>query len=472
MKKIGWLLLAVLLCGCSGSKGCKVEEGELCFDAQNDQYLIEEEAHLRVTVDSEAYGKALQQLWDKRFPEHQGAIEIQVIDQFDGKSYLNTLPDVGLIWANEAARLDSWFYPIDSQLEEQIASGLLSQYGESVNRDQFVYVPMLGYGWVFSSNLSMLQAWGVPLEDENQDGLPDALDSFEKITDWADSIKEPLVYRDQTIETLFQLNWQDPVEAMAYLSLAGFCPFAGFQAEDPGWDSEEFLAALEDLAQLGQQTWSLPQSISAVEQWSEEDPRRQESSSGGAEFYLSKADRVFSMVGTWMYVEEEEQLTEQDFSFSAMPTWHDAQLHPYTLSAGYVIRKDTQYPNACHELLRLIRSDDGLQAYALEGTYPLLYNYRDKRESKEGEAQPIELDFRSENQAQISYALMEGREESMVAFAADPQVRGWSMIEETGMFEVLQAVFEQQLTPEDAQQQIVEKTAVWMQDYLIEEEEE
>lgn len=481
MKKWNCFLLAaiVLLGGCQKQQACNVNEGMICFDEETERFIIEEEAHIRVTVDSEAYGEALKKLWIERFPDHPDALEMVIVSEFDGKAWLNQQADVGLIYGSEAARLNDWLLPIEDEVKEEIMPTILSQYGESVNHDCFYYVPMIGYGWVFSTNKTMLQSLGVDISDADKDGLVDALDSFEKITAWADLLKEPLVYRDEFVQQIFQFDWDEASEWMTWLSLAGFKPFETFKAEEPGWESESFLNALQDLSELGQHTWSLD--VPSIEESEEEidaeeaDPRRAQSSAWGAEFYLSDYTSVFSMVGTWMYYDEFEALTDQDFLFSAMPSYKGETAHPYTLSAGYVINKNTDYPNACLELLRLIRSEEGLQAYADNAVSPLLYadfEVIEDNGEEEAESRPAQITFKNENLGQISRAMRQGAEESMVAYALDPTVRGWDMLEGIEINAVLKDVFEQRLSSEEAQSLIMEKAAAWMLPYLPPEEEQ
>lgn len=475
MKKWIYLLLVLLLAGCQSKKACNVNEGMICYDENEEQFILEEAAHLVVAVDSEEYGKALSEIWDTYYPQAKGAIEYVVQESFDGKSYMDIYPDLGLLYSSEASRLDEWFYPIDERVQAEIEGGLLKQYGDELNQNAFVYVPMFGYGWVFSYNATMLEEAGVDLSDGNQDGLPDALDSFEKINEWASSIEE-LTFRGELVENVFKWDWNDPYQTMMLLSLADFKPFSSYRAELPLWDSEAFLLTLNDLSEFGKMKWQFTE----LEPILNEDIEKQELSLSGAEFYLSNAQSVFSLVGTWMYYDEYEELNEVDFCFSKMPTFNGSTMHPYTLSTGYVINKNTQYPNACFELLKLIRSDEGLKAYASVSDNPLLYNYDEERkelvENEKGKLievtkEPLQLEFINENCKQISYAMMQGVEMSMISFELDSSVRGWQMIRDCDFYSIFKQVFDQTLSALKAQEILVQKTNEWLNPYLPSEEE-
>lgn len=474
MKKICLIIVALLcLCGCQKEEACDVNAGMICVDELTNEYILEDEAVLTVSVHNEAYGEALKALWDKTYPEHQGALNIVLAGAMDGKDWLDKNADVGLIYSSEAARLNQWFLPIGELTTQKMASGLVSQYGESVNVNQMLYVPMSGYGWIFSYHRTMLNELGFELKDENQDGVPDEFDTFEEIGAWADSLKGPLTYRQQEVNQVFEFNWKEPSLAMTWLSAGGFTPFATMEAEQPGWLSEEFLSCITDLKALGKYQWTLgEESIGEIE----EDISRQQSSTWGSEFYLSSADSVFSMVGTWMYYDDYESLNEEDFGFSMMPTLNGYPISPYTLSFGYVIRKDTAYPNACYQLLSLIRSDEGLKIFAENSDTPLLYNYNEDRTFKNEQGEIVdlgvlELTFKNENLKEISRAMMSGKEESMVAFVKNPEIRGWDMIEEAGIYNYLRRVFEQTISLSAAQSRIADEANAWMKPYLILEEE-
>lgn len=263
---------------------------------------------------------------------------------------------------------------------------------------------------------------------------------------------------------------------MMLLSLADFKPFSSYRAELPLWDSEAFLLTLNDLSAFGKMKWQFTE----LEPILNEEIEKQELSLSGAEFYLSNAQSVFSLVGTWMYYDEYEELNEVDFCFSKMPTFNGSTMHPYTLSTGYVINKNTQYPNACFELLKLIRSDEGLKVYASVSDNPLLYNYDEERkelvENEKGKLievtkEPLQLEFINENCKQISYAMMQGVEMSMISFELDPSVRGWQMIQDCDFYSIFKQVFDQTLSALKAQEILVQKTNEWLNPYLPSEEE-
>ena len=144
----------------------------------------------------------------------------------------------------------------------------------------------------------------------------------------------------------------------------------------------------------------------------------------------------------------------------------------------------TKYPSAANEVYRIIRSEAGIQAYIdtvdeipavtqvdrLENRPNL--ETEENEEGKESQTiEPYYLAFRNENQRQISYAFSFSQEESMVAFEKDPSVRGWDMLSEIGLIEIAQKVIKQEITPEEAQLELLENSENWMKPFKPVDEE-
>ena len=199
--------------------------------------------------------------------------------------------------------------------------------------------------------------------------------------------------------------------------------------------------------------------------------------------YLEKLISPFSLVGTWMYYNQQE-IEQQDFYFSPMPSWKEKILSPLAKTKGYLLSAGTKYPSAANEVYRIIRCEAGIQAYIdtvdeipavtqvdrLENRPNL--ETEENEEGKESQTiEPYYLAFRNENQRQISYAFSFSQEESMVAFEKDPSVRGWDMLSEIGLIEIAQKVIKQEITPEEAQLELLENSENWMKPFKPVDEE-
>lgn len=542
MRKLLLFSIGVMLAlgGCAEEKPCIAEKGIVCYDEEVQQYQVEEGAKIRVMVENEAYGQALEELWNKEHPEQTDVIEPVVVQSFDAATWLGYKTDIALLWSNDAAQIINNFMPVQPELEVVIQEHAPRQFGELLNVDGLRYVPMSYYGLVFSTNMSMLSEMGYDVSDENGDGLADQFDSFEELMKLADEWGgQARTYHERQMEAVFPFAISELWASMVFLSADDFRFFASQDALISGMETEEFLETLKFLRAMGEHSWYLNREESAGEEQpavsgvedensrntdselpvvdseseveSEEFPpessnvkESQDSSEEEEEIilpyqikndrafdggwlydvYLEKLISPFSLVGTWMYYNQQEDIEQQDFYFSPMPSWKEKILSPLAKTKGYLLSAGTKYPSAANEVYRIIRSEAGIQAYIdtvdeipavtqvdrLENRPNL--ETEENEEGKESQTiKPYYLAFRNENQRQISYAFSFSQEESMVAFEKDPSVRGWDMLSEIGLIEIAQKVIKQEITPEEAQLELLENSENWMKPFKPVDEE-
>ena len=539
MRKLLLISMGVMLMlgGCAKEKPCVAENGIVCYDEENQRYQIEDGARIRVMVENEAYGQALINLWDAEHPEQTGVIEPIVVQNFDAATWLGYKTDIALLWSNDAAQILNNFMPVQPDLEVMIQEHVPQQFGELLNLEGLRYVPMSYYGLVFSTNVTMLNEMGYDSTDENGDGLVDAFDSFEELMALAEEwggIER--IYHDRAVTAVFPFALSELWASMVFFSADQFRFFATYEALRPGMETDEFLETLKFLRAMGEYPWYLnPQEASgeeAAETAADEEldteeagvlmadpdteaPSEEAASEGAAnkktpdnpgeeeeiilpyrsendrafeggwlyDVYLEKLISPFSLVGTWMYYNQQEDIEQQDFYFSPMPTWKEQSLSPLAKTKGYLLSEETKYPSAANEVLRLIRSEAGIQAYMDTVDEIPAVTVVDRPENRpapeneeaEGKGEsdkivPYYLSFRNENQRQISHAFSLSQEESMVAFEKDPSVRGWDMLSEIGLIEIAESVIKQEMTPEEAQLKLLERSESWMTPYKPAEE--
>lgn len=542
MRKLLLFSIGMMLAlgGCAEEKPCIAEKGIVCYDEEAQQYQVEEGAKIRVMVENEAYGQALEELWNKEHPEQTDVIEPVVVQSFDAATWLGYKTDIALLWSNDAAQIINNFMPVQPELEAVIQEHAPQQFGELLNIDGFRYVPMSYYGLVFSTNMTMLSEMGYDVSDENGDGLADQFDSFEELMKLADEWGgQARTYHERQVEAVFPFAISELWASMVFLSADDFRFFASQDALISGMETEEFLEALKFLRAMGEHSWYLNSEESAGEEQPEvsgvEDENSRDTNSelpvvnseseveseefppessnvkesqdsseeeeeiilpyqiknnrafdGGwlYDVYLEKLISPFSLVGTWMYYNQQEDIEQQDFYFSPMPSWKEKILSPLAKTKGYLLSAGTKYPSAANEVYRIIRSEAGIQAYIdtvdeipavtqvdrLENRPNL--ETEENEDGKESQTiEPYYLAFRNENQRQISYAFSFSQEESMVAFEKDPSVRGWDMLSEIGLIEIAQQVIKQEITPEDAQLALLENSENWMMPFKPVDEE-
>ena len=501
MRKLLLFSIGVMLAlgGCAEEKPCIAEKGIVCYDEEAQQYQVEEGAKIRVMVENEAYGQALEELWNKEHPEQTDVIEPVVVQSFDAATWLGYKTDIALLWSNDAAQIINNFMPVQPELEVVIQEHAPRQFGELLNVDGLRYVPMSYYGLVFSTNMSMLSEMGYDVSDENGDGLADQFDSFEELMKLADEWGgQARTYHERQMEAVFPFAISELWASMVFLSADDFRFFASQDALISGMETEEFLETLKFLRAMGEHSWYLNSeesaeeerpAVSGVEDENSRDTDSElpvvdsESEVESEEFPPESSNVKESQDSS----EEEEEIIlpyQQDFYFSPMPSWKEKILSPLAKTKGYLLSAGTKYPSAANEVYRIIRSEAGIQAYIdtvdeipavtqvdrLENRPNL--ETEENEEGKESQTiEPYYLAFRNENQRQISYAFSFSQEESMVAFEKDPSVRGWDMLSEIGLIEIAQKVIKQEITPEEAQLELLENSENWMKPFKPVDEE-
>lgn len=434
MKKmiLGFLCL-LLLTSCDSS--CKLDGKNVCVD-KDQNFLIEAEAEIKIAVETTAYGEAISELWNQKYPESKDAIEYVLYSDFDYNEYNNQYTDVALLWDSYAIRMQDLFMDIDPSnngLKRFLADNFI------INKNHFNYIPQSGFGSVFSYNETLLNNLWYEVVDDNNDNLPDAFDSFEEIFAINNNLDN-----DSSLK-IMPINFDDYFTSFVYTTL-GFDIFNTDKAEDPCFDTESFLNSLNGIYELGSLT---------------------DESGFDYESYLHDQSSLFSIVGTWMFYEEEEDLNQVNFRYAAFPMFKEMSFKPLAHSKGYMISKDTLYPSACNALLDLIRSEDGLNAYLANTSEILLFNHDAQYNENE---ETYNLIYQSENKYEISKALLNSQIEDYAAFEDFNTVQGFKIVEDIDLIGTFEKVFKHELSPEEAYDLINSESLKWISNYIIEEE--
>jgi len=119
---------------------------------------------------------------------------------------------------------------------------------------------------------------------------------------------------------------------------------------------------------------------------------------------------------------------------------------------GYSINKNSLYPSAAHELLRIIYSTDGLQAKLDYGKGVLLSN----KENLDL------LSFRNDTNKQFSYAFLESQSEPLLAVEDYPNHLAIRLFYEIELESTIQRLWNKEITTEEAQIEIALKSDAWI----------
>lgn len=439
-------LVLLLITGCSSRPiACDLADGKVCFDSEAQQFKIEAEAALLLSVPNQAYGKAMVALWNETHPDHVGAVQYVTDPMPSASNFISNGADVVFIQDSEACIVHDQLLAMDPILSKQLKQDHVVKLEKILNEDYLKYLAISQTGFAFIANKTMLASMGVSVVDLNGDGMIDAIDSFEKIMALADSLEQtPIIYKEKTVDTLFPFAFNDTWSFYGFLTASGWNGFTSNDGTKPGFDDESFLKSLEFIQELGKHRWYYGAENKNLNAWKWES-------------VLSEEIAPMGIVADWMYYKEYAEILGSEFVISKFPTYNEKQLTPLSISEGYVIRKTTKFPSAANELMRLIGSQRGFQHF-INASNPSGEIVIDPKQKE----LPT---FASPYDEQMAKALFFTVDEPMIALPNSTETRAWSMLNEIEIMSVIQAVFKGDCTPAEGQSKIVEMANQWLAGY-------
>lgn len=423
----GLLLMNGLILGTaaySDATTCREDEATVCYDRSQKAYHIEADAHLSVQVPTQAFGDALLNLWATAHPDRPDVLKVVLSDE-------DPTADIVYLSQDQAAFESGSWLVLDDRLNETLLAGVSPE----LNLDGLTYLPMAGEGFAFVTNLTALQALGADVTDADKDNLPDAFDTFDKIIaaqkNWPGD-KRKLV-----------LSLDEPFAFYPFLSASGWQLFESYDAYAPGFETEAFLDSLRFIKTLSAEDWSPAEDNTAA--------------SYGWDFSqsLSADDFIFNLASSWMFLESYQADSGSAWAVSHFPA-KDADSDPLTpfLSAvrGYAVRNTTAFPSAATEVLRLIRTSEGLQAF-VDTTAEIPLAKQDTLES---------LTFNQPFRGQFALAFSQSRSEPLIGLANDPDTPALSLYLEIDLMGALRELWDGSITPEEAQIRIAQASDAWL----------
>lgn len=407
----------------NGFKSCELETDKVCFDSELKQYAIEENAMLTFEVNSSEYGEAIKQLWSTVHPE-ANAISYSLKSE-------SISSDLVYLTQNDAALKYDSLYLID---ENSINNTPL--ISAELNLDGIRYLPLVGEGFAFITNRTELERLGNAWVDANSNNLHDSFESYASI------LNAQAIW--QTDKRKLVLSLSEPFTLYPLFTSNGWKLFEEYTSYYPGFEKETFLDALKFIKVLADVNWNQTETNDASN-YTWDYPN-----------VLFDDNFVFSQVSSWMYFEEMDLKHESDWVISAFPKASAESinaLHPMlTEVEGYSININTMYPSAAHELMRLIYSIDGLQAKLDNEKIIVLSN----KESLDV------LDFKNTYLKQFSYAFLESQSEPLVAVEDYPHQLAIRLYYDIDIESSIQRLWNNEITPEEAQIEIVLKADQWI----------
>lgn len=397
---------------------CVTDGVTVCFVAEKNAYKIEVHARLSILVPNSAYGQAIIEYWDWYHPEAAGIVTYEVVSNTSGSQ------DVLFLTQVQAGALFSSLYPMDETLAKNIEVDKVF----ALNANALTYLPVSADGFAFLVNKTKLEEAGLSIEDLNQDGLIDSVDTFEKIM----ALKSTW----ESLKTnVFPIPLNEPYSFYPFLTAGGFSLFESYDALRPGFESEVFKTSLSFIASLSDINWN-------------------HSESNKAETYPWQLDNVlindnfiFTLAGPWMDISANDLATPSEWLISKFPTYQGNELTPMIKTSGFAINGNTLYPSAAHELIRILKSIKGIQLLVDNTTLTPIVN------------EPLLefLTFTDPHRKELALAYRTSVSEPIIAFPDNPSNLAIQTLYRMKIMTTIQALWDKTVTVDEAQTQLVEE---------------
>jgi arabinogalactan oligomer/maltooligosaccharide transport system substrate-binding protein len=466
MKKVLLLavtLLAVLtLAACGGDRevteevkeydNCETPDGNNpCWNKEAEMFRWEDGAVIEIGVDNDTLGAALVEKWNADYPELADKLVFVNYGSANGATSgvegLETgqadAPDVALVIDNEVtgrithvADLHEYFADLGAEQTHNVVYETINQLGA-------VYLPAFYDGMSFSWNKTMLEEWGWDLTDANNDGLPEAFDTWEEIFAIADAWTERPTFNGNDILEVFPISLDEPWSGYSSTTAGGWQLFGdGTDLSEPGFGDAEFLAGLEFIKEFSMHAMSVDETGTK---------KAADAMGWRWDAYLDGA-YPFALVGTWMDVDGKEAANSLDFKFSPMPTFAGQQLSPLMKTKGFVINAYTEYPSASAEVLRWLYTQDTFETIMDSSSYlPAL--------EADAAIYPV---IDSENKAEFALGMALNHLEVAGSLPNNPTNRAMNVYYSIGINGYYKNVWDGVLTPAAAQTEIEGLADAWM----------
>jgi hypothetical protein len=428
---------------------CDVPTGnDPCWNNETRQFRFEPGATITIGVDNDLMGEALVAKWNADYPQLAGRLVFRNYGSVNGESTgiqgvevgQSEAPDIVLIVSNEAVGREVNLLPLHPYFANLIATDSLPAVNDVINRRAPILLTAFWDGMSFSWNETMLRSLGVNVDiDSNGDGLPDAINTWEKI------FELNLVgrsYKGNEILEAFPLSLDEPWSGYSSVSSRGFVIFE--QGPDrPGFDTAEFLGGLEFI-----------QAFSRAGINVDETGGKKAASAMGWRWdaYLNDEAYPFALVGTWQNVIAAQDQTGSNFRFSAMPTFQGNPLRPFSQTKGFGVNGFTASPSAAHEVLRWLYTPSTMSAMIANSAY--LPSLQEGAFATPAIFDPVKAEFT--NGMRLNQ-LVPGQ-----TLPNNSNVLAMDLYYNVGITDFYKAVWDGELTPVQAQEQIVSAANAWL----------
>lgn len=348
---------------------CVLDGSGICYDKKLETFEIEKDAKISVQVESEALGEYLVDTWNTLHPEHVNRVDYVVAKPLDLTRLADDFEtDVIVTSLSNSAYVLGDVFDLGKDVEEHILKYSSRSFENFVNETGVYFIPNSVKGWTFIYNKTLAEELGINLEDTNGNRLPDSFESWEKL------IKlDKLVFEE--LDILFPLSFKDQFSFYPFLTSGKWhLNFTGV-GNDAGFETREFLSGLEFVEKMSNANLYKEKKEAASLEWQYNTA-------------LFERKTVFSMMSDWMNFEEVK--TDDEYVLAPFPSFEGNPLRPKGEVDGYLVSKETKYPSASTEAIRILRDAKAFEVYSSSDNKIFVY-HRDYIDDLEGDASKIDL---------------------------------------------------------------------------------
>jgi len=413
------------------SNRCVLDGETVCYNEKIGQFDLEENAHLKIHVESEEVAEQFKKLWAQEHPKHADKVELFVAEPKKIKEMVDGPgEDIVLINQNNAAYFMDQYHDLGEKFEELVGQKIPPQLYDAMNEQGFYFLPNTISGWVFVYNPKVLESLGYDTTYNLRSGLPQGFETWEKIFSKSPELLKELDY-------VFPITFKDQDSFYPFLTSGKWTLNFQHSVSGFGFKTREFNEGLAFIEFLRNVEITKGKEKSSDLEWAYDKA-----------FYERKT--AFSLMHASFYRKD----FADEMVIAPFPTFNGHQMSPMGEVNGYVVMKKSSFPSASAEALRILRSPEMMSEYVSSDGKEIIYhrNYFDDLDLSKDRLQSI-----------LAYNFHDT--ESVLALKENPKVRLKNVYYEVDFMDILQEFYDGEIDRDKAQAMIVKRAEKWIVDH-------
>ncbi|WP_331836666.1 ABC transporter substrate-binding protein [Erysipelothrix piscisicarius] len=424
---------------------CTVDGKSVCYDKDNEYFSIEENASLTVQVENKELGDYLVSTWNEIHPQHKDAISYVVQEPLSIDQMAKGLPyDVMVTSQKNAVYFLDQLVNLGNSLDTVVGSRIPVQLQDSINLKGYYFVQNSIEGGLFVYNKTLLEEAGFDLKDSDESGLPDVFETWDQIYKASDKILKKT-------DMVFPLSFKDQESFYPFLTSGRWTLNFTKKGSDPGFETQEFRDGLVFIEAMS--THKMDKTLSK-DMKAEDLPWQLD-----AAFYERRS--AFSFITDFEMADKYEVSSNDEYVYAPFPEYMKHRMSPMGEVDGYIARKETKYPSAAAEVIRILRSGEGVSTYQSSvGKTPIYHRIH-----------LDELTITDKRVIEKMRAYNFHDTPPVMALDNNPTKLARSLYKEVDFMPILRDLYDHKITVDEAQIKIVELANKWIEENDLTEDE-